>query len=118
MIEPNPRRAVQNLNTFQAIPAPDLYILLEREKNRGTPPQFRTKRLFLYALGGDPRSGTRQQLPVAEQAESSMSSNEKTRDRIWRCSNSGGKEKIKVFFFLRESMVHAELDGKLGTFWA
>lgn len=29
MIEPSPRRAVQNLNTFQAIVAPDLCILEE-----------------------------------------------------------------------------------------
>lgn len=32
MIEPNPRRAVQNLNTFHAIVAPDLCILYKLTK--------------------------------------------------------------------------------------
>jgi len=52
MIEPNPRRAVQNLNTFHAIVAPDLCIL-------DTPTTIQPQSSLLFLLHVDPTNETR-----------------------------------------------------------
>lgn len=49
-MEPNPRRAVQNLNTFHAMAAPDLCMLEEKHKKQSNPTIIQLPKIVFFTL--------------------------------------------------------------------